>query len=74
MIKKYTPEKRCYLISWNIDIDGKFLDKEEVLNKILEEGMALIVIFKNLVIIKEEQGFSMKYILYTIHMQSYNFS
>ncbi len=67
LIKKYTNEKMCYLISWNSEIDGTFLDKESALNEIIGYGMASIMVFKNLIVIKteQEQGPAIKYVLFS---------
>lgn len=57
----------CYLISWNSDIDGIFLDKESALNEIIGYGMASIMVFKNLILIEteQEQGSAIKYVLFS---------
>lgn len=62
---KYTQEKKCYLISWNLDIDGSFMDPESALNVIIGAGMPSIMVFKNLIIIEteQEQGAAIKYVL-----------
>lgn len=67
LIKKYTQEKSCYLISWDSDIDGGFLEREKALNKIIGAGMASIMVFKNLLVIEteQEQGAAIKYVLFS---------
>lgn len=67
LIKKYTQEKICYLISWDSDIDGVFLEREKALNEIIGAGMASIMVFKNLLVIEteQEQGGAIKYVLFS---------
>lgn len=57
---------KCYVISFFEDIDGKVMDKNEVLDTIIGRGMPSIVIFDDFVIIEteQEQGPAMKYLLY----------
>lgn len=65
IIKQYTSETQCYLISWDDETDGRIHNLEQALDLIYEEGMASILILEKVVVIKEEQesGAPMKYIL-----------
>lgn len=67
LIKKYTKEKNCYLISWDNGIDGIFLEREDALNEIIGAGMASIMVFTNLLVIEteQEQGAAIKYVLFS---------
>lgn len=60
-----TADDKCYIISWNSDIDGNWLNAEEALKKIIGYGMPSIAIFNDLVIIETEQelGAATKYVL-----------
>lgn len=44
-----------YLISWDDTIDGKQYKSNEAIEKMLSDGMAAIVVFSNICIIKTEQ-------------------
>lgn len=67
LMNEYTKEKQCYLISWNSDIDGDFLEREMALNAIIGGGMASIMVFENLIVIETEQelGAAIKYVLFS---------
>ena len=56
---------KCYVISYSQELDGKELNKEEVLDLISNCGMPSIVIFDNFAIIQteQEQGPALKYLL-----------
>lgn len=58
-------EETCYIISYFEDIDGKEMDKREVLNTIIGRGMPSIAIFKDVAIIEteQEQGAAVKFLL-----------
>lgn len=67
LIKKYTQEKNCYLISWYTEIDGILIDLNKALEITIGAGMPSILIFKNLVVIEteQEQGAAIKYVLFS---------
>ena len=57
--------KKCYVISYFEELDGKEFSKDEVLDLISNCGMPSIVIFDNFAIIQteQEQGPAIKYLL-----------
>lgn len=67
LIKKYTKEEQCYIISGDSDTDGKFMNCDEAIDCIIGNGMAAIMVFHNLAVIETEQevGSAVKYILYS---------
>lgn len=67
LIKKYTNEKQCYIISGYEDIDGVFMNTEKAIETIIGRGMASILVFSNLAVIETEQeiGRADKYVLYS---------
>lgn len=67
LVINYTFDKMCYVIAWNSDIDGRFLEREYAINEVIGNGMASIIVFENVIIIEseQEQGAATKYVLYS---------
>lgn len=58
-------QKKCYVISWDSDIDGTWLNLEAALEAAIGLGMPSILIFDDFAIIEteQEQGAACKYVL-----------
>lgn len=65
MIGKFTKKNIGYVISWDEDVDGTFLDIDLAISKAIEDDMVTIVIIDNVALIKTEQedGAAKSYIL-----------
>lgn len=65
-IEKYAKGEVCYVMSWVKEFDGKNITTDIALEHINSCGMVVILVFKNMLIIKEEQsvGTANEYILY----------
>ncbi len=57
----------CYVISWDEEFDGKSVKPSVALEHMISSGMAVVIIFTRLIIIKEEQevGAPIKYVLFS---------
>ncbi|MBE5925965.1 MAG: hypothetical protein E7270_03280 [Lachnospiraceae bacterium] len=65
IIRKFTKKNIGYVISWDDDVDGTFLDIDLAISKAIEDYMVTIVIIDNVALIKTEQedGAAKSYIL-----------
>ena len=70
-LKKYINDsskgEMCYVISWDEEFDGKCVEPGAALEHMTSSGMAVVIIFTGLIIIKEEQevGAPTKYVLFS---------
>ena len=55
----------CYIISWDSDIDGEWMEAKDAFEKAIGYGMPSIIIFDDFVVIEteQEQGAATKFVL-----------
>ena len=65
LLKKYGKDDKNYIMAFDENIDKKYMNNEDAIKKVIENGMAAIIINSDIAIIETEQymGPVVKYVL-----------